>query len=308
MSISRNGFQTFVNNQPPPAVCGDFASMNPRATVVAGPGGLLADTATPVVVGNFAWALNGVAYGVKTALAAIGFVANELQTVITDYLGQSRLVVQGGFPVSLYSYGDFWAFVQGGAVAVGATIYADRDTGAPTVFNGAFAGTANQTGSSTTMTVTAATAGKLEIGDVLIGSGVDSGLTIVAQLTGTPGGVGTYTVSTNTGFSSTAITTAAENVDTGYKAATALAADTTATGCSLAAGTGILTVGSVTGSVQIGANVSGTGVPANLFIKAQLTGTAGQAGTYQTNTIGPAVSSFTGTFTVGKLVKISKPA
>jgi hypothetical protein len=307
MSISRNGFQTFVNQQPPPAVVGDFASMNPRTTVDAGPGALLADSAAPVVVGNFAWAVNGIAKGLKAVGAAVGFVANELQTVITDYLGQSRLVVQAGFPVTLYSRGDFWAFVQGGVVNVGDTIYADRDTGAPTVTSGAFSATAVQTGASTTMTVSAVTAGKLEVGDVIAGTGVDAGLTIVAQLTGTPGGAGTYTVSTNTGFTSTTITSTSGVTDTGYKAATALAADTTAINCSLAANTGVLTVGTVTGSVQIGANVSGTGVPANLFILAQLTGTPGAAGTYQVNTIGPAVTTFTGTFTVGKLVKIGRP-
>lgn len=237
MSIYRNGFQTFVNNQPPPAVVGDFASMNPRAIALAGPGAFRADGTNSPIVGNFAWGspVTSLAYSIETANSVLGFVANELQTIITEFLGQSRLAVQSGFPVTLYTHGDFWAFVQGGAVAVGDPIYADVTNGAPTVDD-------------------------------------------------------------NSGA----------NPDTGYVAATSLAADTTAVNCSIAAGTGVLTVGAVTGSVEIGANVTGTGVPANLFVKSQLTGAAGQAGTYQLNTIGPAVASFTGTFTVGKLVKITR--
>lgn len=237
MTISRNGFQTEVQQQPAPAVTGDFATMNPRSVVAAGPGALIADPAgSAVLVGNFAWgsAATGYAYGAVTANSSLGFVANELQTVLQNFTDTSRLQVQPGFPVTLYLRGDFWAFVAGPPVAIGAAIYADATNGNPT--------------------------------------------------TVTTGG----------------------NVDTGFKALTALAADTTALTCSLAAGTGVLTVGTVTGSVQIGANVSGTGMPANVFITGQLTGTAGAAGTYQTNTIGPAVASFTGTFTVGKLVKIGR--
>lgn len=70
---------------------------------------------------------------------------------------------------------------------------------------GIFQGTASQAAAGTTLTVSAVTSGALHVGDVITGTGVDAGLTIVAQLTGTPGGVGTYTVSTNTGFASTTV-------------------------------------------------------------------------------------------------------
>ncbi len=306
MSISRNGFQNFVNQQPPPAVIGAFASMNPRSTVLAGPGSLKADAALPVVIGNFAWGLNsaGFAYGSDVNGGVMGFIANELQTVITAFLGQDRLAVQGGFPVTLYSRGDFWTYVTGGAVAVGAAIYADRDTGAPTVS----ATAASVTGSITTtvLTVTAVGSGALRVGDVLVGSGVTANTTITALGTGT-GGVGTYTVDTSQSASSTTITVANAN-DTGFKAATAAPVNTTAATCTVAANTGVLTLGTVTnGPVQIGDNVTGTGVPANLFVQAILTGSGGTGSTLLLNYQGPAVTSFSGVFSRGRLVKISKP-
>lgn len=57
----------------------------------------------------------------------------------------------------------------------------------PGAFTAAIAGTV--------MTVSAVSAGYLRAGDTVAGSGVTVGTLILAQLTGTPGGVGTYTVS-----------------------------------------------------------------------------------------------------------------
>jgi hypothetical protein len=237
MTLSRNGFQTFVNQQPAPGVIGDFASMNPRAIALAGPGAFRADSAThPVVIGYFAWGVvaTGIATGVLTANSELGFVANELQSVITTFLADSRLSVQAGFPVTLYTHGDFWTEVTGGAVTVGATIYADATTGQPTVTD-------------------------------------------------------------NSGA----------NPDTGFKAATARPADSAIT-AALAA-TGILTVSAVgSGVVLINGLLSGTNVPANTFIQSQLSGSAGAAGTYQTNTLGVVVSSESMTVSQGQLVKITR--
>ncbi len=235
MSLTRNGFQSFVNTNNPPGNIGDFASMNPRAVVLAGPGAL--KVGTGVTVGYFARADldTGLAQGSLSGSGIIGFVANETQALITAFLGQSNRVLTAGYPVTLYTHGDFWTLVAGGAVTVGATIYAVLATGEPTV---------------------------------------DSA--------------------------------SAANPDTGFIAATAAPADTTAVSCSIAADTGVLTVGTVTGSVLQGMNVSGTGVPANLFIQYQITGSAGATGTYQLNYQGAAVSSFTGTFSQGRLVKISR--
>jgi hypothetical protein len=239
MSVTRNGFQSFVNTLNPPGNVGDFASMNPRAVVNAGPGQLKAGTG--VTVGYFARAdlTTGLAEGDLNGAGIIGFVANELQTVITAFLGQDRLVVQGGFPVTLYTHGDFWADVAGGAVTVGATIYAVLATGQPTV---------------------------------------DSA--------------------------------SAANPDTGFIAVTAAPANPTSATSTIAADTGILTMGGAPSAAIVGPgfNVSGTGVPANVFILSQLTGTAGgSAGaTFQTNYQGPAVASATFTYSQGRLVKISR--
>lgn len=60
-----------------------------------------------------------------------------------------------------------------------------------------FTGTFTCSGGSTTITVTAAAAGSLKAGQTIISAGafITSGTTIVQQLTGTPGGIGTYSIS-----------------------------------------------------------------------------------------------------------------
>jgi len=59
--------------------------------------------------------------------------------------------------------------------------------------------------SSTTMTVTAVSSGTLKPSMFVSGTGVTAGTYIIAQLTGTPGGTGTYTVSASQTVSSTTI-------------------------------------------------------------------------------------------------------
>jgi hypothetical protein len=71
-----------------------------------------------------------------------------------------------------------------------------------------FQGTAEQDEYDTTMTVTAVTSGALHVGDVIAGTGVTSGSAVVQQLTGTPGGIGTYELTTGDGFATTAINVA----------------------------------------------------------------------------------------------------
>jgi hypothetical protein len=241
MSTSHNGFQAFVNTYQPLGQVGARASMNPRAFVLGGEAAYTADATDVVRVGNFAWLVpsTGVAHGALTANAIIGFVANELETVITDWLGDSTLIIPEGLIVPGYTHGDFWVNIPG-AVTIGAAVYADSTNGAPT------------------------------------------------------------------------LSSAGYNVDTGYKTASAVAADATATTTAIAATTGVLTVSVVTGVIQVGAYgqygdvVTGTGVPDNVFIVSQISGTPGGAGTYQTNYGGPAVSNFAATFQHPHLVKISR--
>jgi len=126
------GFQHVVNITPAPAVAGDFASGNPRATVLIGPGGFVA-AASGVVVGKFAWiegdgvsVTNSGTYDSPPSSAPpAGFVHRDQQALITEYLGESTQVIPEGFAVTLFSAGDFWAKNQGaGATTIGGTVYA----------------------------------------------------------------------------------------------------------------------------------------------------------------------------------------
>jgi hypothetical protein len=315
MSLTRNGFQTFVNRNPAPAVIGDFASMNPRASWLAGEGQFRAagtlnylSAVNSPVVGNFAWGQGQLAYGQKPAGASVlGFIANELQTVIPFLapgagVNPVRLAVESGFGVTGFTHGDFWTIPAGavaGIVSPGDVVYARQYDGAATNDPVAFEGTASQ--ATTVLTVSAVAKGALVPGMIVDSSGADA--TVIVQLTGTPGGIGTYTVSTSATVGSGTVTVAA--VNTGYLWQSATVADAAFTGV-LAAGTGVLTTSAVTGTISVGQHISGVGVPANLFITAQLTGTPGGAGTYQLNTIGPAIGSVAMTSTEGKLAKISR--
>lgn len=129
-------FQDQVNLTPALAVAGDFASANPRASVLAGEGGLVAG-AGGVTVGSFAW----VGADGKTVLsndsgsdaAPSGFVHREQQALITAYLAESGNVVPEGLGVTLHNEGDFWALLTGpNAAVVGSAINAVSATGAVT--------------------------------------------------------------------------------------------------------------------------------------------------------------------------------
>jgi hypothetical protein len=325
MSLTRNGFQTRVNRQLPPYQLGGFVSQNPRATALAGPGGFRSGNGLNylsgnnlAVVGNFAWGAGQYAGSQKpTGASVLGFVANELQTVIPfpaandpNYPNPVRLAVEVGFDVTLFTHSDNATLPAGavnGIVSAGDTVYARQYDGAPTNDPTAFSATGVGVGAN--VTISAVTKGFLVPGMVLAGTGVDVGLTVVSQTSGTPGGAGVYVTSTATGFSSTTVTSAA--VDTGYKWQSNTVADATFTGV-IAAGTGVLTVSAISGTINVptngvdGPNLTGTGVPANLFVIAQISGPAGGNGTYQVNSIGPAVSSTTMTTSEGKLAKISR--
>jgi hypothetical protein len=200
-------FQTSVKTQQAPAIAGDFASANPRASVLAGEGALVAGT-NGVTVGQFAWALAGVVNSAyQAAPAQVGFVHREMNAIITTWLGQSSMTVPAGVPVTLMEAGDFWATFAGGAT-IGQKVYANYGTGAASA---AATGTpptgAVVTGSisTTVLTVTAVTSGALTVGQPISGAGITAGTIITALGTGT-GGVGTYTVSASQTAASTTVT------------------------------------------------------------------------------------------------------
>jgi hypothetical protein len=127
------GFQKQVNANQAPAVAGDFASSNPRATVLAGPGGLIAG-ASGVTVGRFSWVLtDGVTAqsNAPTTRAPDGFVHRDTQALIQNYLAESSMNIPTGFAVTLFNEGDFWALNTGpAAFAVNDLVYTVSTSGA----------------------------------------------------------------------------------------------------------------------------------------------------------------------------------
>jgi hypothetical protein len=307
-------FQTQVYNQPGFAIAGDFASANPRWTVNAGPGGIVAGAS--LFVGRFAWTTGALdSDGAATvansfgAGSVTGFLHREQQGLITNYLQEASMQVPIGFQVSLASGGDFWVKNDGATQAlIGQKAYANLSngkvnfavTGAPlSGGSGTASSIAAETFSTTgsiannVMTVTAVGSGTVYPG-VLVTSGAATGTQVLSQLTGTTGGIGTYQVSPS---------------------------EQTVTSTTLSGTYGLLTVGgTLTGTFGVGDVLSGSGgggVTTGTTITALGTGTGG-AGTYVVQTTQTVTSStISATSTVetkwvamssglaGELVKIS---
>ena len=121
-------FQTVVNVQPAPATEGQFASNNPRASVLAGPGGFVADSGG-CTVGRFAWidSTNTLASNAGSGVPR-GIVANELQATITTWLASNSMLIPAGQPVTLYDQGDFWVKSLT-ATTIGQKVFASNTTG-----------------------------------------------------------------------------------------------------------------------------------------------------------------------------------
>lgn len=218
-----SGFQRVINQQPSPAVQGDFASANPRTSIVPPlEAAFVAAAAQSVRVGFFAWGANdGKVYSSLAAgtiggvVGALGFVArqpNIPSSIITTYLGESRTTLNDGLPVTLESSGDYWVALAGGNV--GDIVYADATTGAPTLtdnsganpdtkfklastapVNAVTAGTSTIAVTTGILTIATVSSGVVEVGQRVTGTGVPDQTYITGQLTGTPGGAGTYQTS-----------------------------------------------------------------------------------------------------------------
>jgi len=307
------GFQTQVNVNPAPAVAGDFCDANPRYSVDAGPGGLVAG-ASGVIVGRFAWwnpsqldgdnapaVVNNTGSGPVT-----GFVHREQQGLITDYLADASMKVPAGFAITLMSGGGFWVRNDGAGLAqIGMKAYANYADGKATFAASGAPGTASGSASSiaaatngftasiagNVMTVTAVSSGTIVPGTTVAGTGVASGTKVVSQLSGTAGGIGTYAL----------------NIP-----------EQTVTSEAMTGGYGTLTVGgTVVGAFGVGDTLSGASVVAGTTITALGTGTGG-AGTYivDNNTVVSSTAITAGTSVetkwvcmspglAGELVKIS---
>lgn len=287
-------FPTAVNTVQAPAVAGDFADKNPRATVDAGQGAFVAGT-SGVTVGKFAWidslGLTASNYG---ANAPTGFVARSQQALITTFLADNSQVIPQGLPVTLYSSGGFWVKNEGTTTSViGQKAYANNVTGgvsfaatgtppaaasvtgsiAANVVTGSIAvNSVTASISGQVMTVTAIGSGVLGAGQSLTGTNVTAGTYIVNQLTGTAGGTGTYTVSVS---------------------------QTSASGTVVASGGGLTVTAVTTGTLAVGQVISGSGVTTGTTIVGYGTGTGG-TGTYLVS-VSQTASSTTVTATGGTL-------
>jgi hypothetical protein len=290
------GFQSAVAVQPVMAVPGDFASHNPRWNVLAGPGGLVCGSAG-VTVGRFAW-LNDSSLDANDAPSIVnnfpgsqgpnpgavgapaGFVHREQQALITQYLSEGSLLIPAGFPITLFNGGDFWVKNDGAALAqAGMKAYASLYDGKVS-----FAATASaSTGASATgsiaastfsvtasiadnlMTVTAVGSGTIVAGATLTALAA-AGTKVVAQKSGTAGGIGVYEVD--------------------IPEQTVASGTITGTYGTFTAASGL------TGAFTNGGILTGTGISATTRITQQLTGPAGGLGTYAVD-VNTVVSSTT---------------
>lgn len=275
------GIQTQVNAALAPAVAGDFADANPRVTVLAGPGGLVAG-ALGATTARFAWAVNpDDADGAPAIVNSFGngvptgFVHRDQTGLIVNFLDDASMVVRQGFAITLFSSGSFWVKNDGaGQAQPGMKAYAQLSTGkiafaatATPPSSAAATGTiAAATGSFTgsiaddILTITAVGSGVAVVGGLLSGTGVATGTRIVSQVSGTVGGVGIYIVSI--AGQSVASTTISETYGT-FTAVSGLS--------------GLFVVGSVL------SGAGGGGVTAGSTITAFGTGTGG-LGTYIVDT------------------------
>ena len=356
------GFQKQVNLTPAPAVAGDFASSNPRATVLAGPGGLVAG-ALGVTVGKFAWVDDdGVtvqSFGTATK-APQGFVHREQQALIQQYLAEAGMNIPQGFPVVLHNEGDFWAKLAGdNAATIGAAIYADYSNGDVCAVAPAGASVTASIGSTNTaalgatftasadtdatrLVVTTVT-GLISIGDTVSGTGITAGTTILSQVSGTTGGAGTYQLSAANTASAATITAFGKTMVTSVTTGLISVGDTVSGGAGFPVGatvvaqvsgtpggagvytlsangsaytasaTGVTTFGNVldvtavaSGVLEVGDPVSGTGVPSGAVVASQVSGTAGGLGIYTLDTRATAYAASTTVTAVGGVLTAFK--
>ena len=258
-----SGFQKTVNLTPAPACAGDFASSNPRASALAGPGGLVAGS-TGVTVGRFAWIDDDGATVLNNGTATRapdGFIHREQQALITTYLAEASNVIPVGLPVTVMTEGDFWALNAGPNAAVpGSSVYAGYADGkayigaAPTGASatGAMGATFTASGVGSVLTVSAVT-GLISIGETISGTGVPAGTTITGQSSGTTGGAGVYVTSVATTASAATVTSFGNRINISAVAS---------------------------GTLQVGDPVSGTGIPSGAVIASQVSGATGGVGVY----------------------------
>jgi hypothetical protein len=294
------GFQTAVNVQPTVAYPGDLASTNQLFSYPIGPFGLVAGAAG-VTVGNFAW-VSYAAVDADGAPAIVnsfgsgpvsGFVSRHWQGVSTVWPFEFATTIPAGMAMALHVGGDFWVKNSGSGQALpGMKAYASlvdgsvtfAATGAATTASATLstiaAGTAATfTGSITGNVLTAASVtNTIYRGAKVTGGTVATGTVITDQLTGTPGGAGTY-----------AVNIAEQSVASASLTATPYVLDTTG--------------GVVTGTIGLGSVVTSSGTQTGTVNGEFVTVlNAPSAGKY---ILGPAPGTTQGTAASGTVVLAS---
>ena len=143
-------FQQTVNVTQALAVEGQFASTNPRRSLLSVEGGFKAG-AGGVFIAQFAWA-----DATNTLLSSTGsgapsaFIANVLNGLNFAYFGTpgaANFFIPAGFPVgNAFTSGDFWVRNKGaGAVVIGMKAFAGNTNNSGTQFAAAGAVIANFT-------------------------------------------------------------------------------------------------------------------------------------------------------------------
>jgi hypothetical protein len=275
------GWQVAVAVQPAAFIPGSRVSQNPIFNFDAGPGGLVSGSS--LFVGRFAWVTPPLDPNGGPTIANSfgngppnGFLMLNQQALNTTFLSNAGMQVQPGAQTALQIAGDFAIQNDGTTEAeYGQVAYAFVATGkatfapAGTVFGGA-SGTASSIAAATfsvtgsisgnVMTVTNVGSGTVVAGASVSGTAIPTAPApqVVAQLTGTAGGIGTYSL--NVGE----ITTVSETISGTY---------------------GILTIGgTVTGTFSVGDVLTFlSGGVAGTTITQNLTGTGGSGGTMAVN-------------------------
>jgi hypothetical protein len=280
------GWQTQVAVQPAAFLAGSRTSQNPLFSYDAGPGGLVSGSS--LFVGRWAWVTSPLdPNGTPTIANSFGngppngFLLGLQQALNTTFLSNAGMQVQPGAQTALMTAGD-WAVQNDGTTEAeyGQKVFAYVATGksafaaAGTIFGGASAtgstlapATFSVTGSiaGNVMTVTAVGSGTVVAGGAISGTSIPTAPAplVVSQLTGTPGGIGTYLL--NTGE----ITAASETISGTY---------------------GLLTIGTATGTFAVGDVLTGAGgtgsIPAGATITQSLTGSGGSGATMAVNPTG----------------------
>lgn len=126
------GFQRAMAVTQAPGIAGDFASYNPRHSMLSVPGGYMAGP-NGLTVGCFAWAdtLSGTVLSNSGTGAPLCFIHRANQALLTGYLAESSMTIPGGMGIGeMFDGGDFFCVNAGSsATTIGMKAFASLTNG-----------------------------------------------------------------------------------------------------------------------------------------------------------------------------------